>query len=169
MKISKQHLLAGTVGLFALCPLAAIAWGSPFKDVTPTLVGRGTFEPFKVMSDNQGPVDFQAKSKSPMDVVVRKHAYAPGGYTGWHSHPGPVFITVVSGSLTFYEYAGGKCEKVTLTATKDHKPGYVDDGRGHFVRNESGAPAEDVSVIMAPTNGAPFRGELDPPEGCGTV
>lgn len=169
MRITKQHLLAGALGLCVLSPLAAIAWGSPARGVTPTLIARGTYEPFKVMSDNQGPVDFQAKSKSPMDVVVRRHSYAPGGYTGWHSHPGPVFITVLSGELTFYEYAGGRCRKVTLTATPTFKPGYVDDGRGHFVRNESGAPAEDLSVIMAPTNAAPFRGELDPPEDCGTV
>jgi quercetin dioxygenase-like cupin family protein len=25
----------------------------------------------------------------------------PGGHSGWHSHPGPVFIQVVSGTMTF--------------------------------------------------------------------
>ena len=39
--------------------------------------------------------------------------------------------------------------------------------RGHMVRNESGQPAQDVSVIIAPTGGA-FRGELDAPNpNCG--
>ena len=168
MNLQRAGLTAAML-TFSLGGLAAMTWASPAKDVTPTLIARGTFEPFKVSSDKSGPVDFRAKSKSPMDVVVRKHAYAPGGYTGWHSHPGPVFITVLEGELTFYENADGKCKKVTLTATPTHKPGYVDDGRGHFVRNESGAPATDVSVIMAPTGGAPFRGELDPPANCGTV
>jgi hypothetical protein len=36
------------------------------------------------------------------------------------------------------------------------------DGRGHIVRNESGAPATDVSVILAPETQS-FRGELDAP------
>jgi hypothetical protein len=40
--------------------------------------------------------------------------------------------------------------------------GFVDNGRGHIVRNESGLPAQDVSVIIAPVGGA-FRGELAAP------
>jgi hypothetical protein len=37
--------------------------------------------------------------------------------------------------------------------------GYVDTGRGHIGRNESGAPAKDVTVFFAPVS-LPFRGEL---------
>jgi hypothetical protein len=40
--------------------------------------------------------------------------------------------------------------------------GYVDSGSGHLGRNETNAPATDISVIMAPV-GSPFRGELDAP------
>ncbi len=40
--------------------------------------------------------------------------------------------------------------------------GFVDDGRGHIVRNESGQTAQDVSVIIAPV-GLAFRGELTAP------
>ena len=147
---------------------AAMSGASPPSGVTPTLIARGTFPEFKVKSARQGDVDFQAISRTPMDVVVRRHSYAPGGYTGWHSHPGPVLITVTKGELTFYDNAGGDCEKVVLRAGQTFQPGYVDSGRGHFVRNESGQDAEDVSVIMAPTNLAPFRGELDPPADCGS-
>jgi hypothetical protein len=39
---------------------------------------------------------------------------------------------------------------------------FVDDGSGHVVRNESGAPAQDISVITAPVGGK-FRTDLDPP------
>ena len=27
----------------------------------------------------------------------------PGGHTGWHSHPGPVFVTIQAGTMTFYD------------------------------------------------------------------
>jgi hypothetical protein len=37
--------------------------------------------------------------------------------------------------------------------------------RGHIVRNESGLPAQDVSVIIEPVRGA-FRGELAAPGPC---
>jgi hypothetical protein len=40
--------------------------------------------------------------------------------------------------------------------------GFVDTGDGHIVRNESGQPAQDVSVIFAPVGGA-FRTELAAP------
>ena len=146
----------------------AMSGASPPSGVTPTLIARGTFPEFKVKSTRHGDVDFQAMSRRPMDVVVRRHAYAPGGYTGWHSHPGPVLITVTKGELTFYEADDGECKKLVLRAGETFKPGYVDSGRGHFVRNESGEDAEDVSVIMAPTNLGAFRGELDPPPGCGS-
>jgi len=41
----------------------------------------------------QGPGMFKAEAKQPIDVVVRRHDYAAGGSTGWHSHPYPVFVT----------------------------------------------------------------------------
>jgi quercetin dioxygenase-like cupin family protein len=42
---------------------------------------------------------------------VRKHTDEPNSYTGWHTHPGPVFITVTQGSLTFYSYKDGECRR----------------------------------------------------------
>ena len=101
---------------------------------------------------------FKAEAKQPIDVVVRRHDYAVGSSTGWHAHPYPVFITVISGQLTFYEYDDPTCTPHVVTAGQ----GYVDSGKGHIGRNESGAPAADISVIMAPT-AAPFRAELTAP------
>ena len=40
--------------------------------------------------------------------------------------------------------------------------GYVDTGMGHIGFNETSAPAQDVTVAIAPV-GAPFRTELDAP------
>jgi len=42
------------------------------------------------------------------------------------------------------------------------RQGYVDSGSGHIARNETGATAVDISVIMAPV-GAVFRSELVAP------
>jgi hypothetical protein len=111
-----------------------------------------------VKSSPSSPVDFKAKAKSPIDLVVRRHDYAVGSTTGWHTHPGPVFITVTVGQLTYYERDDPTCTGHVVSAGH----GFVDNGRGHIVRNESGQPAQDVSVIIAPVGGA-FRGELDAP------
>lgn len=124
--------------------------------VTPTVLARGSYDAFKVMSYPAGSGLFKAEAKSPIDVVVRQHVYAAGGSTGWHSHPYPVFITVVSGTLTFYERDDPTCSPIVVTAGH----GYVDSGAGHLGRNETNAPGTDISVIMAPV-GSPFRGELN--------
>jgi hypothetical protein len=127
----------------------------PASGVTPTVLARGMYEPFKVKTDPSSPVDFDARAKSHVDVVVRQHAYVAGGSTGWHSHPGPVFITVTQGQLTFYEVDDPTCTPRFVHAGE----GYVDDGHGHIARNESGVPATDISVILAPV-GQPFRTDL---------
>ena len=157
--MKRRVCLAVALGMVVLAAaLGAVALASPPSGVTPTLVARGTYEDFKVRSDPHSPVDIKAKTKSPIDVVVRRHDYLAGSTTGWHSHPGPVFITVTQGELTYYLYDDPTCTPHKVRAGE----GIVDDGSGHIVRNESGQAAQDVSVIIAPVGGA-FRGELDAP------
>jgi hypothetical protein len=153
----KLSLLAAMT-LLALAVSVGVTMASPPSGVTPTVLARGTYDAFKVKSSPDSPVDFKAKAKSPIDVVVRRHDYAVGSTTGWHTHPGPVFITVTVGQLTYYERDDPTCTGHVVSAGH----GFVDNGRGHIVRNESGQPAQDVSLIIAPVGGA-FRGELDAP------
>lgn len=156
--MKRRLLLFVAVALAGLALFVAFGVASPPSGVTPTLLARGTYEPFRVKSPPGSPVDFMAKARSAIDIVVRKHDYDVGGYTGWHGHPGPVFITVTQGALTYYEYDDPTCTPHVVTAGH----GFVDNGRGHIVRNESGQPAQDVSVILAPVAGA-FRTELPAP------
>jgi quercetin dioxygenase-like cupin family protein len=166
MRLSRREsrsTVAAAMAVVALAAVAAVAVASPPTGVTPTVLSRGTYDAFKVRTDPHSPVDFDAKAKAPMDIVVRQHVYAPGSSTGWHTHPGPVFITVVEGEVTFYERDDPTCTPEVVKAGQ----GYVDTGRGHIGRNESGQPAKDVTVIVAPV-GSAFRGELDAPSAnCG--
>jgi hypothetical protein len=165
--MKKRASLASAVGaavLLAFAAFVAAIKASPPSGVTPTILARGTFDKFEVKSNNHGPIDeFKAQSESPIDLVVRRHDYAPGSSTGWHAHPGPVFITVTQGQLTFYEADDRTCTPHVVTAGH----GYVDSGRGHIGRNETDLPAQDVSVIVAPVGGV-FRSELPAPNpNCG--
>lgn len=158
MRPGRTHLIA--IGGAALLIISAvtITVASAPSGVTPTLLARGTYDRFKVSAFPAEAGLFKAEAKQPIDMVVRQHSYIPGGSTGWHSHPYPVFITVVEGELTFYERDDPTCSPIVVSAGH----GYVDSGGGHLGRNETGMPARDISVIMAPV-GAPFRGELDAP------
>ena len=159
-KMSKRLALGTAVGAVLIVGAMTGRASSPVG-VTPTVLARGTFEPFRVKTAPSSLVDFDAKAKSHLDMIVRQHDYAANGSTGWHAHPGPVFITVVQGTLTFYEADDPTCTPKIVTAGQ----GYVDDGRGHIGRNETNEPAKDISVIIAPVN-LPFRTELAPPGNC---
>jgi hypothetical protein len=154
----KRAALTASMAAIVLIGLVAVTSASPPSGVTPTLLARGTYDGFMVRTDPRGDLEFKAKSKSPVDIVVRRHDYAPGSHTGWHSHPGPVFITVTAGELTYYLRDDPECTPHVVGVGE----GFVDDGSGHIVRNESGAAAQDMSVILAPETQA-FRGELDAP------
>lgn len=139
--------------------VAATKASPPTGGVTATVLARGTFDGFNVRSDPLGPIaDFRAHSTGQVDLVVRRHDYPAGSATGWHGHPGPIFITVTQGQLTYYEYSDPTCAPHVVTAGH----GFVDDGGGHIVRNETTQPAQDISVIVAPV-GSAFRSELTAP------
>jgi quercetin dioxygenase-like cupin family protein len=144
--------------LLALAAFVAITKAEPPSGVTPTILARGTYDGFNVRSDPQGTIaDFRAHSTDPIDIIVRQHDYAPRSTTGWHTHPGPIFITVTKGELTFYEL-DDPCTPHVVTAGH----GFVDSGHGHVVLNTSDQPAQDISVISAPVGGV-FRTNIDPP------
>jgi hypothetical protein len=146
-----------------LLPMAAglavgvVTWAEPPSGVSALVLARGVYDPFKVKAEDPA-LGFQARSRDPVEIFVRQHDYQVGSTTGWHSHPGPVFITVTRGTLTFYEYDDPTCTPHVVSEGQ----GYVDSGHGHVGRNESGAPAQDFSVILVPP-GAALRTHLEAP------
>ena len=151
--------LAAAGALVALAAFVAITQAEPPSGVTPTILARGTYPSFNVRSDPHGTIaDFRAHSTAPIDLIVRQHDYAPHSTTGWHVHPGPVFITVTRGELAYYEL-DDPCTPHVVTPGQ----GFVDSGGGHVVMNTTDQPAQDISVITAPVGGA-FRTNIDPPQ-----
>jgi quercetin dioxygenase-like cupin family protein len=43
------------------------------------------------------------KTKGSTDYYIQDFALAPGGYAGWHTHPGIYVGTVLTGSIDFYD------------------------------------------------------------------
>lgn len=151
--------LSATASLTVVMSLVTASQAEGPTGVGATVLSRGTLDAFNVRSDPHGTIaNLRAHSTQPVDLVVRQHDYLAGSTTGWHSHPGPIFITVVSGTLTYYEY-DAPCTPHVVSAGQS----FVDDGAGHVVRNLSGEPARDISVITAPVGGA-FRTNIDPPQ-----
>ena len=127
-----------------------------------TLLGRATFaERFKIKRTT-GDWTMEIHAKDPLDVAVQSITFQPGAQSGWHSHPGPVFIQVVSGTMTFYESDDPGCSPIVRTAGQ----GYLDAGdHAHIARNESSAPATNVVTYFAPP-GAALRIDEPAPGNC---
>jgi hypothetical protein len=124
--------LAAAAALVALAAFVGITNAEPPSGVTPTILARGTYDSFNVRSDPHGTIaDFRAHSTESIDIIVRRHDYAPHSTTGWHTHPGPVFITVTNGELTYYEL-DDPCTPHVVTAGH----GFVDSGHGHVALNQ---------------------------------
>ena len=144
--------------------------GPPFfttgSGSTPTLLGRATFsdpaDPVFKVKRITGDWHVEVKAKPALDLAVQSIVFQPGGHSGWHSHPGPVFIQVVSGTMTFYESDDPTCTPVVRTAGQ----GYLDVGEhAHIARNETAAPAQNIVTYFAPP-GAALRIDQPRPGNC---
>ena len=129
---SRLSLLAATA-MLALVGVVAVAQASPPSGVTPPCSHAAPTTPSRSARVTMGP-STSRPGQVPLDIVVRQHDYAVGSTTGWHSHPGLVFITVTQGELTYYERDDPDCTPHIVSRGQ----GFVDDGHGHIVRNESG-------------------------------
>ena len=94
------------------------------------------------------------------DIYVVDNKFAPGGTTGWHSHPGPSLIFVVSGTITNYLAKDPTCTGHPYSAGS----GFTDPGGKsiHMLRNEGSVPAETIAVQFLPTGADRRIDEPDP-------
>jgi quercetin dioxygenase-like cupin family protein len=103
---TKTRLILGAAG--AAVAIVGVAFATPIVGLTspPLAVGshndevhaRGTAqtstgERFKVELETEGPATFSTQDG----------AIAAGGHNGWHSHPGMVMVTLISGSIEWYD------------------------------------------------------------------
>ncbi len=130
------------------------------------LLGRATFsdpsDPVFKVKRITGDWHVEIKSKPAFDLAIQTITFQPGGQSGWHSHPGPVFIQVVSGTMTFYDSDDPSCTPVVRTAGQ----GFLDYGEhAHLARNESSLEAQNVVTYFAPP-GVPLRIDQPRPGNC---
>lgn len=142
-------------------PAFTLASGS-----TSTLLGRANFSdpsnPVLSVSRTAGNWHLQIQANHGFDLAVQTITFQPGGQSGWHSHPGPVFIQVVSGTMTFYESTDPTCTPIVRTAGQ----GFLDYGaHAHMARNETGTVAQNVVTYFAPP-GAALRIDEPSPGNC---
>jgi quercetin dioxygenase-like cupin family protein len=99
------------------------------------------------------------------DVYIVRNTWPVGAHSGWHTHPGPSLITVISGELTVYEADNPTCTPTVYHAGES----FTDLGCGdvHLVRNEGTVCAVNMVVQIVPA-GQPRRLDRPQPPNCST-
>jgi len=158
MKI-KTMLVISVLALFT-----AVVWATPGSGVLFNIMLNRAQAPARLHSEAMGESadgsfwHFQLKSEgAPSDIIVTDQALAPGGYGGWHSHPGPVIVTVSEGTASFYESDCVRHDYPAGTA-------FIEDaGVVHNLRNESTTDRLRLANVFILPAGAPRRIEADQP------
>jgi hypothetical protein len=103
------------------------------------------------------------KTKGPSDLFVQNNLWVPGGYTGWHTHPGHSLIIVTEGAISAYDGHDPTCTPTVYTVGM----GFVDAGGDHVhnLRNEGPVNARTVAVQLIPA-GATRRIDAPAPGNC---
>lgn len=110
-----------------------------------------------------GDHEVEIKTEGSSDVYIVTNTVALGGYSGWHTHPGPSLVTVKSGTATFYDGDDPTCTPRVVQAGE----AVVDIGGGHvhMVRNEGNVQLELVAFQIVP-QGAARRIDVPDPGNC---
>ena len=78
------------------------------------------------------------------EIVTQTVKFSPGAYSGWHTHPGFLVSTELTGTLTRYS---------TDCSSQSYDPGqsWTETGANTFiVKNETSAPASDIVTFIVP-------------------
>jgi quercetin dioxygenase-like cupin family protein len=148
-------MVGGVIGLIAV----RVVWATPGQGISTTIVAGPSMLGEIHLNSKSDINDVKIKTKGVSDVYVVRNVIAPGGHTGWHTHPGPSIISVVSGQAT--EYRSDEPDGVV------HPTGtaFVDEGgdHAHIMVNEGNTDLVLVAFQVLPL-GATRRIDLPAPE-----
>lgn len=119
---------------------------------------RGTLSADVIVNSKSG---VHIKTKGSADLVTQQIVIGGGGHTGWHSHPGPVLVTVKRGALRLIYADEPTCDGAVYEAGDS----FVDRGDEvvHIARNVSATDEVELwaTYFVPGTPNAAFR--LDEP------
>jgi quercetin dioxygenase-like cupin family protein len=158
MKGKSPRLMLAVAAGAMVCVSVILNWpgivkATPAFHFNSEILARSFFEEIEVNTRREhGHEDEDSKVKiqveQPSDVYVVRNTVPPGGYSGWHTHPGPSVVLVKSGTATVYNGDDPNCTPVTYAAGT----GFIDEGGGHMhmVRNEGASDLVTVAFQIIP-------------------
>ena len=152
------------IALIALAAAAATLLASPpIGFIVNQILAKGTtFESIsehaqmpKNLDGSVDPWQVQLQAQGATDTYVQHLVLAPGGYSGWHKHPGILVGTIVEGSIDLYD---AKCKKRSYAAGQV----YFENTDVHAIINRGSVNA-DLYLAYLIKHDAPRRIDADAP------
>jgi quercetin dioxygenase-like cupin family protein len=145
MIIGAGLFAAGSVGLVVATPIVGLT--SPFLSI-------GTdSKPIDTHGVTQAPdgdwFNVRLTTDGPSNIAFQEFAIAANGHNGWHSHPGMVAVTVVSGTIQWYDE---NCRPTTYKAGDS----WTEGSRPHYFRNIGDTTAQ-LTAIFVVAKGSTYR------------
>src|SRR3954453_13620976 len=155
---SRKKLIAAIVAVAVSATGAAVALGSPGLGFVPTNLVTGSMN--NAVKWNSDRVKLQ--TKGPTDTRVQKIEIAPGGFSGWHHHPGVVIVTVATGAVTFMQ---SDCSSTTYGPGQPAGSSFVEGGDDPG-QASSVSGATVFATFVAPHSKPPVFRVDDGPQPC---
>jgi quercetin dioxygenase-like cupin family protein len=158
----KRTRMLAIAGVATACG-AGVAFAAHVPQVDPATVPTGFLAAHNKVDGIRLSSVARAVQHRKADVFVQHVRLAANEATPWHTHPGPVFVQIVKGSLTVEEEHHGKCARLTYEAGK----GFFDRGFGQVHRAVAGpAGADFYPVYLLPPGSATQLLPAAAPEEC---
>ena len=160
----KGTRMLAVAGVATVCGAGA-ALASHVTQVDPATVPTGFLAAHNKVEGIRVSAVARAVDRGRADVFIQHVRLAGNEATAWHTHPGPVFVEVVKGSLTYEAAEHGDCRRITYEAGE----GFFDRGFGHIHRAVAGASGADFyPVYVLPPGSATHIIPGTAPEECTT-
>jgi hypothetical protein len=126
---NKRTLASVTMVTAVGAALAGVVVATPGSGIlSATVVARAGFlDPLDIKFKIQDGRTEVVHVPDAQDTVMQQMVIAPGGQSGWHTHPGPAVVLVKSGTVTFYSLESTGCVPKIFSAGQ----AFVDSGQGH--------------------------------------
>jgi len=167
-RLKRAMLILGTTLLMLAAASAVNVIPSAAVDPPPPILAE-PLTPRAVFPDE---IDMKLKLKlhgqgmtvvhveDPSRTVSVRYTVQPGAQFPWHSHRGPVVVTLMSGTLTYIP--AGTCHERTYSAGES----FVDPGHGHVhsAVNRGTQPTQFIATFFEAPETGPLLIPADP--GC---
>jgi quercetin dioxygenase-like cupin family protein len=151
MKTKIKVLLGASV---LTATIVGLAFATPIVNLASPLFSVGQHpSDIKAHGVGQTPngqwLDVTLTSEGPSTISTQDAAYSAGGHNGWHSHPGLVAVTLVSGSIQWFN---AHCEETTYNAGDS----WTEGSQLHYFR-VLGASSIHLTAFFITAQGAALR------------